>query len=332
VASRLGLQAPSFALAAENYADAVGSPMSTSSLRRVTQATGAQMEAHRQAVVEQVYARPEPGGRADQPRVPPAAAIAGPANLSTDGGMVLIRAEGWKEVKLTTVSAVAITAPVSPPPPEAADSRRSQDPTVQLHSHSYQAGLWDADEMERHQYVEGLRRDLEHKPTLTSVNDGAPWITRITRTNFPQAVQITDWRHSQSRLWTVAHAVFKEPAAAQTWAITQLDRLWEGDVHLVVKALQGLSLDETMPDLVRQSPEYFHTRQAQMAYADFRQQGYPIGSGTVESGIDNVVHHRMKRPGRGWARKSAQQMLAGLSELHSGRFEQAWQALHASPS
>jgi hypothetical protein len=49
-------------------------------------------------------------------------------------------------------------------------------------------------------------------------------------------------------------------------------------------------------------------------------------SGTVESGINTVVHHRMKRPGRGWGRSNGQAMLAGLSELHSGRFDQAWQA------
>ena len=39
-----------------------------------------------------------------------------------------------------------------------------------------------------------------------------------------------------------------------------------------------------------------------------------------------LVHHRMRRPGRGWQRDNAQAMLAGLSELHSGRFERAWKA------
>ena len=63
-----------------------------------------------------------------------------------------------------------------------------------------------------------------------------------------------------------------------------------------------------------------------MRYDEFRKAGYAIGSGTVESGINTVVHHRMKRPGRGWTRDNAQAMLAGLSELNSGRFDQAWLA------
>jgi len=54
---------------------------------------------------------------------------------------------------------------------------------------------------------------------------------------------------------------------------------------------------------------------------------YPIGSGTVESAANTVVHHRLRRPGRGWTRTHGQAMLAGLSELHSGRFEHAWRDL-----
>jgi hypothetical protein len=58
-----------------------------------------------------------------------------------------------------------------------------------------------------------------------------------------------------------------------------------------------------------------------MRYAHRRHQGYPISSGTVESAANMVVHHRLRRPGRGWFRISGQAMLAGLGELHSGRFE-----------
>lgn len=61
-----------------------------------------------------------------------------------------------------------------------------------------------------------------------------------------------------------------------------------------------------------------------MDYARLRREGYPIGSGTVEGGINTVVHHRMKRQGRGWKRQQAQAMLAALGELHSDRFLSAW--------
>jgi hypothetical protein len=63
-----------------------------------------------------------------------------------------------------------------------------------------------------------------------------------------------------------------------------------------------------------------------MQYDRFRAEGDPIGGGTVKSVANIVIHHRLKRPGRGWKCDNAQAMLAGLSELHSGRFDRAWHA------
>jgi hypothetical protein len=111
-----------------------------------------------------------------------------------------------------------------------------------------------------------------------------------------------------------------------------LDDLWAGQGWAVVGALHGLQVDQCpVPDEVRQAPGYFESNLARMRYEQFRAQGYPIGSGTVESGGKNVVHLRMRRPGRGWSRNNAQAMLAGLSELHSRRFDQAWQQLQQPP-
>jgi hypothetical protein len=173
-----------------------------------------------------------------------------------------------------------------------------------------------------------LRRGLDHCPLVTATNDGAPWIERVTRLNFPEVPQIIDWSHAAEHVWTVAHEVQGEPPpAAQRWAETQLEALWTGHVAEVVQTLDRLHLDqESYPPLVQQAPDYFRTRQKQMQYDQFRAKGWPIGSGVVESAANTVVHHRLKRPGRGWKREYAQAMLAALGELHSHRFERAWQA------
>jgi hypothetical protein len=157
---------------------------------------------------------------------------------------------------------------------------------------------------------------------LSSVKDGAPKIERITALNFPHAIQIIDWRHATNDLRHVANTRFGERTQkTKHWVEVHLDHLWAGNPQLVVKALQQLNLEQKeVGDLIHQTPEYFNSRQSKMEYAAFRQKGFPMGSGTVESGTKTVVHHRMKRPGRGWSRTNAQAMLAGLRELHSGRF------------
>ena len=145
MAPRAGLQAPSFALAAESYREAVGGSMSPDSLRRLTEGWGA-------VVAEQ---RADDAARASGPavvgesprtrRVAEVAPIATQARLATDGAMVLIRTEGWKEVKIATISEVSVQAAAAQGSDPAQPSRRDEDPLVTLSGHSYQAGLWDAD-------------------------------------------------------------------------------------------------------------------------------------------------------------------------------------------
>jgi hypothetical protein len=339
VATRHGLRAPSFRQAAEEYTDAVGGAISESSLRRVTLGVGEEIEEWKEAATERASAPAQRGEDARCRRVAMQEPISGQANVSTDGTMVRIRDEGWKEVKISAISQVEVQpagakqassaqrsgsdpVPVRP-------TRRQEDPQVHLTAHSYCAGLWDADELGRHQYAEGLRRGIDQVARLSSVNDGAPWIERITLTNFPDAVQIVDWSHASGRLWAVGQALYGEGSEkTKAWVEANLDDLWAGRGWAVVGTLQALRLDQrSVPDEVRQAPGYFESNLARMRYQQFRAQGYPIGSGTVESGGKNVVHLRMRRPGRGWARNNAQAMLAGLSELHSGRFDWAWQQL-----
>jgi hypothetical protein len=187
------LQAKSFDLAAEAYSEAVGGTMSSDSLRRVTEGWGQVVEESRKAEAEQVYAAemPAPAEQVVTVGMP----IQGQANVSTDGGMVLLRAEGWKEVKMSVFSQVKVSEGASTP------QEPNPEPEIVLRQHSYQVGLWNADEMGQHQYLEGTRRQVALCQRLGSVNDGAPWIDRITTTNYPQAIQVIDWGHADERLW-----------------------------------------------------------------------------------------------------------------------------------
>jgi hypothetical protein len=318
------LQSKSFDLAATAFGDAVGRGISGDSVARLTEGWGQAVEAQRNQEAERANQPGRPGERLAQRRLAEVAPITTQANLSTDGAMMLVREEGWKEVKVVAVSAVR-PKPAAPPV-SAQPSRRDDDPRIELWGHSYQAGLWDADTMAVHQYAEGLRRGLDYCPKRSSVNDGALWIKRITTTNFPGVPQVVDWSHAASHLWVVANALHGEQTPlAKQWAEQHLDLLWDGQVAQVVSALDRLDLQqERWPDLVRAAPDYFRSNQERMRYDLFRTQGYPIGSGTVESAANTVVHHRLRRPGRGWTRTNGQAMLAALSELHSGRYEYTW--------
>jgi hypothetical protein len=124
---------------------------------------------------------------------------------------------------------------------------------VQLRRHSCQAELWNANAMARYQYVEGLRRGVMACARLSSVNDAAAWILRITQDN-PHAVLIVDWPHAEGRVWQVAQSLFGEGTeATRQWAEAQLDLLWQSQGAKIVSALDSLPQNEG----VRQAQEYF---------------------------------------------------------------------------
>jgi len=334
VAARHGLREPSFELAAEAYTEAVGGSISGSSVRRVTQGFGGQLAEEKRQEAERAMAI---GPVGESPRVRRVALedpIQGVGNVSSDGTKILIRGEGWKEVKMVAFSQVEVLEPDSEKRRRAQQKgKRGQEEIVRLSAHSYCAGLWDADIFGPYQYAEGLRRGFDLLPRCSSVNDGAPWIERITGMNFPQAIQVVDWGHSTQRLWAVANAVYGEgQAETAAWVERRKDELWGGDVERVIQALAPLNLERaTYPEVVQQAPGYFRNNYKRMRYDEFRAAGYPIGSGTVESGARNVVQPRMRRPGRGWERDNAQAMLAALGELHSGRFQWAWRQAYPRP-
>ncbi len=168
----MGLQAKSFDLAAAAFGDAVGREMSADSLRRITEDWGQAVAAQRQVEAEQANAVAQRGEKPQDRRVAEVEPIAGQANLSTDGAMMLVRGEGWKEVKLVAVSEVKVRPAAMRA--SAGPSRRTDDPLVELVRHSYQAGLWDADAMALHQYAEAMLAGLGELHSGPSTAPGDP--------------------------------------------------------------------------------------------------------------------------------------------------------------
>ncbi len=166
------------------FSDAVGRSISGDSLARLTEDWGQRVEEQRNQEAADANQPGQRGERLAQRRLVEVAPITPQANISTDVAMMLVREEGWKEVKVVAISEVQ-TQPASARA-STQPSRRDVDLLVELQAHSYQAGLWDADTMALHQYAEGLRRGLDYCPKRSSVNDGTLWIKRITDRNFPK--------------------------------------------------------------------------------------------------------------------------------------------------
>ncbi|CAG0936364.1 hypothetical protein TFLX_05236 [Thermoflexales bacterium] len=127
--------------------------------------------------------------------------------------------------------------------------------------------------------------------------DGAAWIWNLITTYYSQAVQIVDWYHAADRLQRVAQAAFSPGETRERWLEQTTAHLWEGRVTHVIQACAMLG---TPCPEAREAETYFANNQARMRYDQYRQAGYLIGSGTVESSCKQIVTQRLKCSGAQW--------------------------------
>jgi hypothetical protein len=226
-------------------------------------------------------------------------------NISMDGAMVNIIGQGWKEAKTVT-----------------------GEWRVRLTRHSYRAGIWPAADFANQQWAEACRRGVERAPYLSSVNDGAAWIWNVVGTCYGRCVEILDWWHAVERLWSIAqHRFGAESADTTVWVAAQKKLLAESNLRQVMRNVRQLYPHHSLPETVRKRVPLgrgylFHNRH-RMYYQHYRQAGYPIGSGSVESACKLVVQSRLKQAGMRWLDSSAQAILALRSFLLSDRWSTA---------
>ena len=75
---------------------------------------------------------------------------------------------------------------------------------------------------------------------------------------------------------------------------------------------------------------YFHDNRKRMNYLDLRSEGYPIGSGMVESAAKQYKAH-FCGPGMRWSRKGAERLLPVRTAILSSRFDKMRRLAYNSP-
>jgi hypothetical protein len=307
-ALRLGVEIPSYRRAADAFEELTHLPLSKSALQRLVNRYG-QLLVNQQAEEAEAMVRvPSQEEAVVWRKLPePDSEI---MNVSSDGVLLRLRQEGWKEVKTVVISAVE---PVVNP--------STGEVEVELTHHSYRAGLWEAATFANHLWAEACQRGLEKANLVVSVNDGAAWIWAIVFMCFARCVQILDWWHAVQYLWTIAGVALGEgtPQAA-AWVNQQKHLLAQSNLRQVLHNVRHLyPRGQPLPDPVRKAILYFFHNRWRMRYHEFRHAGLPIGSGTVESACKLVVQQRMKQAGMQWSRSGAQAMLALRCALLSHR-------------
>ena len=87
---------------------------------------------------------------------------------------------------------------------------------------------------------------------------------------------------------------------------------------------------DTAAEALQEHRQYLEKRVALMDYPTYRQQGWPIGSGSVESANKRVMQARLKGAGMRWERAHVNPMLALRTAVCNERWDESWQSIRKS--
>ncbi len=186
----------------------------------------------------------------------------------------------------------------------------------------YYTDICPANEFGNLVWSSGVAQNAQLAHELVMLGDGADWIWNLVKAHFPEAIQILDWFHASEHLMPVAQAAFATDEEQTDWVTRMKQLMWEGRIEDLIAACDELA-DVCSSDVIRTTANYYETHKERMRYAYFRQQGYQIGSGTIESAAKQIGMMRMKVPGAIWNEANART----VAKARAAYLSDQWQSL-----
>ena len=203
------------------------------------------------------------------------------------------------------------------------DGRPVRDPE----STTFVGAIETAEDFGKRIEAEAIRRGLSNPHRVVVLGDGAAWIRNLCELRFPDALQIVDLYHAKEHVANLCKLIFgcndKKVLRYRTKWWTYLE---ESKVEKIVcqanKMLpaNGETLQKVMTEL-----HYLEENKNRMLYADFRKQGFFVGSGVIEAGCKSIIGARLKQSGMEWSVRGANAIIALRCAMLSDRFEDFWE-------
>ena len=302
---RLSVQQPSFAKAAAEFTFFTGATVHDDTGRRRTEAAGAVLVAHETAEATRILREhPTPAAAPDT------------LVFSVDGAMVPLVGGEWMEVRTLAVGEVQ--------PPR----MTPEGPLIQTTQLSYFSRLTDSTTFAELALLELHRRGIETAGRVGAVVDGAEWCQSFIDYQYSDAVRILDLPHAAEHITLFGQIATPDgPLVSPTECARLRQALKHDGPEGVLAELRALVAAH--PDLPEAAKPlaYLEKRQTQLQYPQFVADGWPIGSGMVESANKLVVEDRLKGAGMHWAEANVNPVLALRNALCNDRWDETWMVI-----
>ena len=176
-----------------------------------------------------------------------------------------------------------------------------------------------------------LQRGLGSISKGVFLADGEKALWKLKEKYFPGLEGILDWYHVSEYLWKAAYLFLPEGSSeAEAWVTQKEAQLKAGKVGYVIGGLKQMVTKARRLKTKKSRKEmlkiigYFEQNRAHMAYARYRREGYPIGSGVVEAAGKTLVKDRMEQTGMRWKEEGAETLLKLRAVFLNRRWEEFW--------
>jgi len=249
----------------------------------------------------------------------------GEMGVALDGGMVHVRDEGWKELKVGCVFDVVARPTYNRETGETLDLAHAV-------RNSYVAHLGGPAVVGQLLWAEARQRHWMHARDTVALGDGAAWVWNVVADQFYTSRQAVDWYHATQHLAHAAHVLKGEgTAAAQRWFGDRKTLLFQGHADQIAAELtKAAATPKSGADDLRREAGYFADNQHRMQYQELREDGFPVGSGMVESACKQF-RARLAGPGMRWSRPGLERLLPIRAAIMGHCFDDLWRDTYKPP-
>jgi hypothetical protein len=246
--------------------------------------------------------------------------------ISMDGTMVHIINEGYKELKIGCSFDIDVF-------PTWNEKTEEWEDLAHAVSNRYVAHLGGPERLGELLWAQAKDRGWEGAKDREAIGDGAPWIWNLVQDHFYDSCQVIDWYHALEHLSEIATMLYGDDTAAKArWYKSAQKVLYQGHADKIAEVVdkKAASYPEQPAEALHTEAAYFRKHHNRMTYLEFREDGYLIGSGTVESGCKQFKS-RFCGSGMRWSRPGLGRLIPIRAAIMGDSFDSRWQSAQNSP-
>lgn len=182
----------------------------------------------------------------------------------------------------------------------------------------YTAYIGSSEEFAKFVYQIAINQGYGKYEKTIILSDGATWIRSMCEEMFPDAVQILDKFHLDENIYNFSKAIFhNNEKKYKPWAEMIIKHISEQEIDEALKEINKYDMEKLSAGIVNLQT-YITNNKSKIDYKTYKEKGYLIGSGPIESGNKIVLQKRLKQSGMRWSPKTAQPILSLRAKVESG--------------